>query len=72
MPKLKKKNKQIRILGGFLCSPLWLMFVLYERDSKTSWFSDIFTYKQMVHLQQFAKDAGVPFINWKEYLFSQK
>ena len=58
---------QIRILGAVLCSPLWLMFVLlfvlYETEKKTSWFSDIFTYKQMVHLQQFAKDAGVPFIN---------
>ena len=38
------------------------MFVLYKRDTKTSWFSDIFTYKQMVHLRKFAKDAGVQFI----------
>ena len=34
-----------------------------ERDKKTSWFSNLLTYKQMVHQQQFEIDARVPFIN---------
>ena len=34
-------------------------------QKKTSWFSNLFTYKQMVHQQQFEIDAGVPFISSK-------
>ena len=42
-------------------------------QKKTSWFSNLFTYKQMVHQQQFEIDAEVPFNNHgKGVILSQK